>query len=254
LFYSPGPEQPTFAWYEFVRLRRRLTLCRGGCDHEALAGQLAAIARQRSEIGGLGIATPEDQLCNLGRFGQHGTREHLEAIAELAAAEGPQARDLAAGLYEYLQHEAPRAAEILTEHCAGIGENAPDNAPAVQYPTLWRRDDWRFACARAVFARDADPAHRQHALRHLLHSPSPAERIDAILAVRAAAPPWLPFAADLTARLDDPERTVAREALITLGLADQATRAAVPTGPLQRLAHGPDRGLAALARRLLAGK
>lgn len=252
LFYSPSPQQPTFAWYEYVRLGRRLQLCRRGLAHDDLAAALAAIRAERASLcgqfAGLLGKQPDDPVCNLAAFGQHGTREQLEVLAELVLAKA--ARDLAPELFEYLRHEPPRPAEILTEHCAGIGDDAPDHAAAVQFPTRWRRDDWRLACARAVHALDADPAHRQFALRHLLRAPSASERLDAIVAVRAAPPPWTPFAAELAADLDDAERMVVREALITLGLAEAATRAAVPAATLQRLAQGSDRELATLARRL----
>lgn len=120
--------------------------------------------------------------------------------------------------------------------------------PAVRFATLWRRDDWRFAIARASLATGAPPAERTHAVRHLLHAPATADRLDALAAVRAAPQPWSEFAADLAACLGAADRLVVRDALITLG---QARDLALPTGELERLAAGTDRELAALARRLL---
>ena len=248
LFYSPSAEQPTFAWYEYVRLRRRLALGRGGLDPDALAARLQVVRAERASFRG---DAPMAEVGNLGRFGRHGTREELEAIAELVLQAGPAARELCGPLFDYLQHEPPRPARVLTEHCAGIGETAPDDRAAAKFPTQWRRDDWRFACARAIFALDREAVHRMLALRHLLHSPSAAERIEALAAVRAQPQPWRDYAAELAARVDDADRAVVREALITLGLAGAETRAAVSEATLRRLAEGADRELGLLARRLL---
>lgn len=249
LCYSPAADRPTFAWYEFVRLRRCLAVRAGGVDAPGLLQYLDGVRQVRAMIAGFGGETPADQICNLGRFGQHGTREEIEAIADLALGLGPAGREVAVVLAEYLAHEPPRAGEILVEHCAGIGEEAPVDLPGVRFPTRWHRDAWRFASARAIFALDPDVDRRRHALRHLLHAPSTRQRLDALAAVRAWPGSWVEFAPELAACLRHAERDVVREALVTLGLADAATLAVVPGMALKDLVDGADRELAALARR-----
>jgi hypothetical protein len=251
LFYSARADAPTFAWYEYVRLRKRIELRAGGLGTDALLDALNRIHRERSAIASMVGDTPADQFCNLGRFGQHGTRESIEAIAELAL-DAKAARPLARELAEYLHHEAPRDGEIVNEPCAGYGVAAPADRPEVKLPTRWRRDDWRFAVARAVLAHDDDVAHRQHALRHLLHAPSAAERLQALARVRNWPRPWTAFGPDLAALLDAPERAVVRDALVMLGLDASAARSAVE--PLRRLAAGADSELAERARAILDGK
>ena len=249
LCYSPDAATATFAWYEFVRVRRCLAVRTVGTDVPGLLTYLAHVRQQRQMIAGFGGNTPADQICNLGRFGQHGTREEIEAIADLALALGPDAREVAVVLAEYLGHEPPRPGEVIVEHCAGIGEEAPVDTPAVRFPTRWHRDAWRFASARVIFALHPDAERREHALRHLLHAPSSLQRLDALAAVRAWPESWVAFAPELAACLQDGERDVVREALVTLGLADAATVAGVSGTALQDLAGGKDRELAALARR-----
>lgn len=250
LCYSPAADRPTFAWYEFVRLRRCLAVRAGGVEAPGLLRYLDGVLQVRAMIAGFGGETPADQICNLGRFGQHGTREEIEVIANLALGLGPMGRQVAVVLAEYLAHEQPRAGEILVEHCAGIGEEAPVDLPGVRFPTRWHRDAWRFAAARAIFALHPEAERRQHALRHLLHAPSTRQRLDALATVRAWPGSWVAFAPELAACLRHGERDVVREALVTLGLADAATLAVVPGTTLKDLAGGADRELAALAGRV----
>ena len=176
------------------------------------------------------------------------TESYAQAIAELAVKAGDEARGIVAELSKYLACEEPRPGIILTEHCAGIGENAPVRSPAVQFPTLWRRDDWRFAIARAAVVISEEEADRAHALRHLLHAPLVSDRMIALETVRAWPQPWSAFAPDLAACLDAEERVVVRSALITYGLAEGL---AMPVERLRELAAGVDRELALMAKRLL---
>lgn len=242
--YTEDPGEPTFAWYEYVRIVRRLKLRRDP-SVEGLLARLGEIHRRR---GGLKGPFLGGDVHDLGSFGQHATREELEGIAELALSHGDAARDAVAELARYLACEEPRPGIVLKERCAGIGENAPVKSPAVEYPTLWRRDDWRFAIARAVVAIGADDEQRVHALRHLLHAPAVADRMAAIETVRARAQPWDAFASDIAACLQAEERIVVRAALVTLGLADGLP---LPVERLRELAAGPDRELAVLSERLL---
>ncbi len=254
LCYSPAADAPTFAWYEYVRLARCLSVRQGGVEAPDLLRYLEEVRQVRQIIAGFGGDTPPDQICNLGRFGQHGTREDIEAIAVLACALGPPGRPIAVELSEYLAHEQPRPGEVLVEHCAGIGEEPPVDLPGVRFPTRWQRDTWRFAAARAIFALDTDPDRRLHALRHLLHAPDTRTRIDALAAVRAWPAPWTVLAPELAACLSHAERVVVREALVTLGLADAETVATVPADALRRLIDGTDRELTALAQRVARGR
>lgn len=249
-FYSEDPEQPTFAWYEYVRLQRRLAVRRRGMSPGDLGGALDAMRAGRAQIQGFVgvVGGQESDLHDLSSFGQHATREELEAIAELALAHGKAARSVVDEMAKYLTHEPPRPGEILREHCAGIGETAPAALPEVEFATLWRRDDWRFAIARAVVAVSQEQADRLHAIRHLLHAPLATDRLDALDAVRNWPQPWREFAPDLGACLDSADRIVVRDALITLGLAKGI---ALPATQLERLAAGRDKELAALAQRLL---
>lgn len=250
-FYSPAADAPTFTWYEYVRLQRRLALRTAGTDPEGLQAALTALRTSREDgvamIRGLGEGKHE--TFDLNAHGQHGQRESLEAIGELAQRQGAAARDIVEELARYLAHEPPRPGIVLTEHCAGIGEEPPADLPAVSFSTLWRRDDWRFACARAVFALHPDGAARQRALRQLLHAPLAIDRLSALEAMREWPRPWAAFADEFAARLDDEDRAVVREALVTIGLAEAVMEATRPA--LERLARGSDRELAMLARRVL---
>lgn len=248
-FYSEDRDHPTFAWQEYVRLKRRLALRESGTAPADLDRALERIRAGREGIHrDVGVLGGKWEVHDLTSFGQHATREELEAIAELALAHGNAARSTIDELAKYLAHELPRPGVILTESCAGIGENAPTQAADVKLPTLWRRDDWRFAVARAVFAVSVDAPSRAHALRHLLYSPQAAERIEALAAVRAWPQPWRDFLPELRACLDSDDRLVVRDTLVTLGLAKGID---LPVQPLQLLAAGEDRELATLAARLL---
>jgi hypothetical protein len=248
-FYSVDRDHPTFAWQEYVRLMRRLSLRKGGTRPEDLVRALDRICNDRMSIQAFlgGVGEPSD-VHDLTSFGQHATREELEAIAELTLAHGTAAGAAVDELGAYLLCEPPRPAEILTESCAGIGEEAPCKSDAVAFPTLWRRDDWRFAAARAVFAISKQNTNRVHALRHLLHAPQPAERLEALVAVRAWPQPWAEFVPELSACLDSEDRLVVRETLVTFGLARGVE---LPNDRLREIAAGKDRELATLARRLM---
>jgi hypothetical protein len=161
---------------------------------------------------------------------------------------GEPARDVVGELHAYLACERPRAGEVLVEPCAGYGENPPANLPSEQFPTLWRRDDRRFAIARAVLAVSRDGAARAHALRHLLHAPTPAERIAALETLRSLPHPWTAFADGLAECLGAGERLVVPKALVTLGVGPAV---ASPAALLRARAARDDKELAALARRLL---
>ncbi|HEX6812799.1 MAG TPA: hypothetical protein VF384_14330 [Planctomycetota bacterium] len=248
-FYSESAKQPSFAWYEYVRLRRRLSLRERGTRPEDLVEALDTIRKSREGMSLLLAALDKkSRVHDLTSFGQHATREDLEAIAELALAHGPAARTVVDELAKYLRHEPPRPGETRREPFAGIGENPPANLPSQQFPTLWRRDDWRFAIARSVAAISQRQADRLHALRHLLHAPGVADRLDALAAARDWPQPWNELAPDLAACLDAADRLVVRDALVTFGLAQQLT---LPRPRLEQLARADDKELATLADRLL---
>jgi hypothetical protein len=247
LVFSPSADAPSLAWYEYVRLRRRLSLGTDGSPRliDSL-NQLAADRGIRLPGPGPGGALP---IHDLNAYGSHGQRELLEGIAErtLAASD----REAVLELARYLAHETPRPGIVLTESQAGIGEPAPD-VPAAKFPTLWRRDDWRFACAHAVFALHPDAAVRAHALQHLLFGDDVTLRIEAIEAVRRWPQPWDAFAVALAACVESGDRAVVREALVTLGL--DGAPAGVAMDAIGRLAVGADAELAAIAQRLLRAR
>lgn len=245
VLYSPDATTPTFAWYEYVRLVRRLGLAAEGRDAPALQRSLDRLREERSALGVLGGRRANHQ--EIEAHGAHGQRELLEGIAELVLACPDDATDAVVELAGYLEHSPPRPPILRTESCAGIGENAPNALPGAHWPTLWRYDEWHFACARAVLARHPEAAARQLALRHLLHASDTHTRLLAIETVRTWPRPWQAFAPELAACLQSDERLVVREALVTIGqCAATAQRLAAE---LARAAEGNDRELAELARR-----
>ena len=138
---------------------------------------------------------------------------------------------------------------MRTEHCAGIGENAPNALPGAKWPTNWLYDDWHFACAEAVLLRSSDQKARSLALRHLLYASNTTMRLHAIETVRQWPKPWTAFAPDLKQCLAADDRTIVRATLLTIGQDKQlvlATRA-----ELQRLQAGTDRELAVMAKQAL---
>lgn len=245
LLYSPSATEPTFAWYEYVRLVRRLGLAAEGGDAPALQRALDRLRAERSGLGVLGGRRADHQ--EIEAHGAHGQREVLEGIAELVLACPGDVTDAVAELAGYLANSPPRPPILKTETCAGIGENAPNRLPGAHWPTLWRYDEWHFACARAVLARHPEAAARQLALRHLLHASDTHTRLLAIETVRQWPRPWLPFAAELAACLQSDERLVVREALVTIGQCPETSQRLA--AELARIANGGDRELAALARR-----
>lgn len=252
VFYTQDAENPTFAWYEYVRIIRRLQL--HGRGDQGIGEALADIRANRIPIAGLpagvlgGVGDPA-RAHDLGAFGQHGTREDLEAMAELLLRRGRADRDVVEELHRYLACETPRPGTVLREHCAGIGENAPFEAPEVRLPTLWRRDDWRFAIARLSLQLHHDPGAREHAFRHLLYADTAAERVEMLGRLRTWPRPWTAFVPDLLANLDHPDRLVVRETLVTLALAGKD--AITTRERLSVMMSDRDRELATLARRAL---
>jgi hypothetical protein len=254
--YSEDAAAPTFAWQEYVRLVRRLRLRATVRDVGDLSEALDAVRAARAGFPGqlagvLGGVQRVADVHDLNAFGQHGTREELEAIAELVLGLGAPARAAADELAAYLGHESPRPGVVLTESRAGIGNVAPVAMREAELPTLWRRDDWRFAAARAAFEFASEADARRLALRHLLLAPLAAERIEALAALRRQPAPWAPFAPELAACAAAADRLVAREALVAFGQAPDAGGIPLPTEHLCLLASGTDRELAALARGLL---
>ncbi|MBK8098184.1 MAG: hypothetical protein IPK26_13815 [Planctomycetes bacterium] len=256
VFYTQDAGQPTFAWYEYVRIVRRLQLRGKHQQQGGLQQALAAIRAGRNGImilpvgflGG-GPAGVPPKPHDLNAFGQHGTREELEAIAELVARETTPDRAVIEELARYLECESPRPGIILTEHCAGIGENAPFEAPEVRLPTLWRRDDWRFAIARVTVQHHPEASAREHAFRHLLHADGAWERIEMLGKLRTWPRPWTGFLPELLANLDHPDRLVVRETLLTLALA--GGDAAGAKERLTAMTSGNDREIATLTQRAL---
>ncbi|MEO6597421.1 MAG: hypothetical protein ABIP94_21980 [Planctomycetota bacterium] len=250
LLYSPAVDRPTFAWYEYVRLVRRLRVTAESRDAGSLQLSIARLQAERVDAGVPGgrRATHYEIEAN----GAHGQREVLEAIAELALACPDDVTTVVAELAGYLEASTPRPPIVKTEHCAGIGESATNALPAVRWPTLWRYDEWRFTCARAVLTRSTDTAARQLALRHLLYASNTQARLSAIEAVRQWPKPWVAFAADLTACLQSDQRIVVREALVTIAQCRETVQLAAPA--LEQLANGGDREFAALAQRALADR
>ena len=146
------------------------------------------------------------------------------SVLEVGCGDGEVAAPLTSECARYLGYEAPRPGIVLTEHCAGIGEVAPTVDRATAFPTEWRRDDWRFACARLIVAAHPEDEARIHALRHLLYAPAAPDRLRALEAARRRLQqpraPWDDVLVDLQALLLDDDREVVREALITIGLSE----------------------------------
>lgn len=248
--FSPSQQSPTFAWFEYIRITRRLQLYPKRDSVAELRAVLDKMLREREAfpLPGLGAGVAPN-VHDLGAFGAHGDRERLEAIAELALALGPPARPLVEELVLYLLPEKPRRGEIVTESGAGFGEGVPGNLAAARHPTLWRTGDWRLAIARAVLALSTDSAHRAEALRHLLLADDPVEQLEAFATLRTWPQPWTPFAAELTACLESPEPRIVREALLSFSADPTVPR---PMEILQRLAASDVDDLRKLAQRLSA--
>jgi FXSXX-COOH protein len=250
---------PTFAWYEYVRLVRRVRLADLGRDAAALRTAIDQLRRERAAGGGAfftivaGQAVerkkPDDYHCAIDSFGAHGQRELLEGIGELARTCPDGIDDVLYELASYLRWSPPQPPRLRTEHCAGIGENAPNALPAVSWPTQWRYDEWHFPCALAVFERHQEAEVRELALRHLLYASDTTTRLRAIEAVRQWPRERRIFADDLAHCLDAEARDVVREALVTIQRSPDVVGALRTR--LQRIADGSDRELAALAKRAL---
>lgn len=250
--YSPAADRATFAWYDYVRLLRRQRCAALGADAAGLHAALQRLLAERQPLAIAFVNRPAggDDPHALESFGAHGQREELEAIAELAADAEGDLGPVLAELHAYLRHSPPRRPMVLIEHCAGIGETAPADLPAVAFATRWRRDDWRLACARTLLARSQDPDQRVLALRHLLRAGRQHVVLDAIAALRRWPGPVEPFAADLAAVFEDDDRAVVREALATLRQFPELARHA--TASLDRLRQSKDKELAELAARAIA--
>ncbi|HEX5053945.1 MAG TPA: hypothetical protein VFZ65_19360 [Planctomycetota bacterium] len=252
LLYSPSADRATFAWYEYVRLVRRMKL---SAESRDAAGVLRLLDSLRASRGNFNFGGRVATHYEIEAHGAHGQREELEGIAELALACPGDMTAVVAELTGYLEASPPRPPIVRTEHCAGIGENAPNALPGVKWPTCWLYDEWHFACARAVYARSSDVAARQLALRHLLHASNTALRLFAIESVRDWPQPWQAFAVDLADCLHSDERAIVREALVTISqcpvTAREAASSARQRARLQEIANGTDRELATLARRAL---
>lgn len=250
--YSPSADEPTFAWYEYVRLVRRLSLASRGDSGAAITQAMANLRKQRGDVPIFGGQPVKDKYphCAIESFGAHGQRELLEGIAELAIACPDVTAAVLDELHAYLRLSPPREPRMRTEHCAGIGENAPNKLPGTKWPTKWRYDDWHFACARAVLLRSQDAKARELALRHLLYASNVSLRLRALEDLRQWPKPWNAFSDDLKQCLATKHRIIVRAALLTIGQAPELVAAAKPE--LERLVKDKDRELAAMAKRALA--
>jgi hypothetical protein len=256
LVYSPSQDRPTYAWYEYVRTVRRLQLSVLPRDSHGLDTAMSLLRKERGSpivlfLGNQQKPQPNDEFghCAIESYGAHGQRELLEAIAELTLRCEAPSKQLVAELAAYLRHSPPRPPRVQVEHCAGIGEPAPNQLPGVKFPTRWRYDHWHFPLARAVLAHSEVAAERALALRHLLHADVDATRLHAIEQLRLWPQPWQPFFADLATGLTSSSRSIRRATLVTLGMAD-----ALPDDvreQLQALAKFGDAELRALAGRAL---
>lgn len=252
MLYSPSADEPTFAWYEYVRLVRRMTLADRGNDTAAISKAMTHLRNERGAVPIFGGQPVKDKHphCAIESFGAHGQREQLEGIAELAIRCPDVTAEVLDELHAYLRLSPPREPRTRTEHCAGIGEYAPNKLPGTKWPTKWLYDDWHFACARAVLLRSGDQEARTLALRHLLYASNVATRLRALEDVRQWPKPWTAFAKDLQQCLTADDRIIVRAAVLTIG--QDPELAAASTTELQRLVNGTDRELAAMAKRALA--
>jgi len=257
ILYSPSTDEPTFAWYEYVRLVRRMALASRGHDARAITEAMTHLRKERGAAP-IGVAQlfegqqVEDKFPHaaIESFGAHGQREQLEGIAELAIRCPDTSAAIIEELQAYLRLSPPREPRTRTEHCAGIGEYAPNELPGAKWPTKWLFDEWHFACARAVLVHSKDKEARTLALRHLLYASNIAMRLRAIEDVRQWPKPWQAFADDLRRCLGAGDRTIVRAAVLTISQDPELTAAAKTE--LQRLQQGKDRELAVMAKRALA--
>jgi len=252
MLYSPSADEPTFAWYEYVRLVRRMALADRGSDAVAITQAMTHLRNERGAVPIFGGQPVKDKHphCAIESFGAHGQREQLEGIAELAIGCPEVTAEVLDELHAYLRLSPPREPRMRTEHCAGIGEYAPNKLPGTKWPTKWLYDDWHFACARAVLLHSKDQEARTLALRHLLYASNVAMRLRAIEDVRQWPKPWTAFAKDLQQCLTADDRIIVRAAVLTIG--QEPELAAASRTELQRLVNGKDRELAAMAKRALA--
>lgn len=251
VFYSPSPRQPTLTWFQYERALRRSEVRDAGDEPAALSTTLQLLRARRATmlplIQQLGGNREAPSVYDLTAFGWHGAGEVLEAVADLAARRGGEARAVGAELAKYLACEQPHPAQPHPEGAAGCGEPTPDDAPESRFPILWG-DGYRFALARAVLATEPPGVDPSGAVQHLLYSPRRDDRLDAIARLRKAQ---LDTAAvtHLGAQLDDADRIVVREALLALG--DGGPAVETTRQRLRRIAGGDDRELRTLAARAL---
>lgn len=252
MLYSPSAEEPTFAWYEYVRLVRRMTLASRGRDQAAIVAAMTHLRTERGTMPLFGGKPIKDKFPHaaIESFGAHGQREQLEGIAELAVDCPDVPGEVIEELQAYLRFSPPRAPRTTTEHCAGIGEYAPNELPGAKWPTKWLYDDWHFACARAVLRHSNDKKARTLALRHLLYASNVTMRLRAIEDVRQWPGARVDFALDLTLCLDADDRIIVRAAVLTIGQDPKLVE--IAKAQLERLQRGNDRELAAMAKRALA--
>lgn len=252
MLYSPSADEPTFAWYEYVRLVRRMALAEGGASADAITAAMARLRQNRGTMPLLGqqpARQGKHPHCAIESWGAHGQREVLEGIAELALRCDDVSAAVLDELHSYLSYSPPRSPRLRTEHCAGIGENAPNALPGRSWPTHWLYDEWHFACAQAVLQRSREREARTLALRHLLYASHATMRLRAIEQVRNWPAPRQEFGEDLKQCLRAKDRTIVRAALVTI--AQDADWARAARDELQALQNGSDRELQLLAGRAL---
>lgn len=250
--YSQSAEQPTFAWYEYVRLVRRLSLAKRGHTAAAITAAMTTLQQARGAVPIFGQRAPAKDKhphCAIESFGAHGQREVLEGIAELAIRCHDVSDAVLDEMTSYLTYSPPRLPRMRTELCAGIGEHAPNAMPGKDWPTKWLYDDWHFACAEAVLLHSSDQKSRLLALRHLLYASNTTTRMRAMEAVREWPKPWTKFAPDLKQCLTAEVRTIVRAAVLTISQDQQLVAAS--RSELEKLVKGTDRELAVMAKQAL---